>query len=138
MIQKMSSQSLNCSKCHKHVILTEYRRHQRVCGSASSFSGPSTSFGIGLGDRSGSNIYTFPCPYCGKRNLDREDLLRHVLGLHKDEDPKVVCPICKVMPWGNAEQRSDNFVDHIKLRHRFDYDRFVVRICGFNSMTRNG
>jgi hypothetical protein len=49
------------------------------------------SLGTGIGDKSGANIYTFSCPYCPKKNLDREDLLRHVLGLHKDEDPKVVC-----------------------------------------------
>ena len=43
-----------------------------------------------------------------------------------------VCPICKVMPWGNTQQISDNFLDHIKLRHQFDYDRFVV--SSFHSM----
>ncbi|CAB3977492.1 RING finger 166-like [Paramuricea clavata] len=127
MIQKMSIQSIICSRCSNNVILTEFRRHERICGSTASFNGPSTSLGLGrgLGDMSGNNIYTFPCPYCSKRNLDRDDLLRHVLGLHKDEDPKVVCPICKVMPWGDSDQLSGNFLDHIKLRHRFDYDRFV-------------
>ncbi|XP_028414909.1 E3 ubiquitin-protein ligase RNF114-like [Dendronephthya gigantea] len=123
MIQKMTVLSIACRKCKKKVILSEFRRHERVCGTATSFAGPSTS--LGLGDRTGANIYTFPCPYCPNKNLDREDLLRHVLGLHKDDQPNVVCPICKVMPWGNPEQQSGNFFDHIKLRHRFDYDRFV-------------
>ena len=30
------------------------------------------------------------------------------------------------MPWGNKGQRSQNFVDHINIRHKFEYDYFVV------------
>ena len=52
------------------------------------------SLSTGLGNRSGANIYTFACPYCQKPNFDRDDLLRHVMGLHKDENPKVVCIGC--------------------------------------------
>lgn len=47
-------------------------------------------FSLGLGVHTRPNIYTFPCPYCPNKNLDREDLLRHVLGLHKDDTAKVV------------------------------------------------
>ena len=30
------------------------------------------------------------------------------------------------MPWGDREQKSGNFMQHINLRHQFEYDRFVV------------
>ena len=30
------------------------------------------------------------------------------------------------MPWGDAHQKSGDFVSHINLRHKFEYERFVV------------
>ena len=32
------------------------------------------------------------------------------------------------MPWGNPDQTSQNFVGHLNLRHKFEYDTFVVSI----------
>ena len=49
------------------------------------------SLSTGLGNMSGANIYTFTCPYCQNPNFGREDLLRHVLGQHTEDNPKVVC-----------------------------------------------
>ncbi|KAK2556926.1 E3 ubiquitin-protein ligase RNF114, partial [Acropora cervicornis] len=71
------------------------------------------------------NRSTFACPYCNKRNMDCNSLLKHVNNYHKGETQSVVCPICACMPWGNPNQRSANFVDHINLRHKFEYDTFV-------------
>lgn len=30
------------------------------------------------------------------------------------------------MPWGNPQQTSRNFVSHLNLRHKFEYDTYVV------------
>lgn len=44
-----------------------------------------------------------------------------------------MCPVCASMPWGNPSQKSQDFVSHMNLRHKFEYDVFVVstltRIC---------
>lgn len=32
------------------------------------------------------------------------------------------------MPWGNKDQVSSNFVSHLNMRHKFDYDTYVVSL----------
>jgi hypothetical protein len=32
------------------------------------------------------------------------------------------------MPWGVADQVSQNFISHINTRHKFEYDTYVVSV----------
>ncbi|XP_065194310.1 E3 ubiquitin-protein ligase RNF114-like [Sycon ciliatum] len=73
----------------------------------------------------GPNRYTFTCPLCQEGPIDCVELAEHVQERHSGDKRQVVCPVCKVMPWGKPDQVSQNFYDHVTRRHRFEYDRFV-------------
>jgi len=42
-----------------------------------------------------------------------------------------VCPVCAAMPWGNPLQTSINFLQHLNLRHKFEYETYVVSSVAF-------
>lgn len=73
----------------------------------------------------------YQCPYCVKersrdpKNTDpaplptmhRGEVLRHCLRYHAFADQRLVCPLCKAFPGGNASLASQNLQEHIQLRH---------------------
>ena len=76
------------------------------------------------------NRSTFTCPLCGERNLSQSGLLEHCDREHAGRGAvAAVCPICLVMPWGDPNYVSRDFLSHLTMRHRCNYEE----ICDFEA-----
>ncbi|XP_041375237.1 E3 ubiquitin-protein ligase RNF166-like isoform X3 [Gigantopelta aegis] len=125
-IQLHSTKS-NCQWCGKDMLMTQLRNHNTKCSmvdrSIPKFKPikmTSQEIPSHLPNRS-----TFDCPYCKKGNLDNSDLVKHCNKHHKHDPSNVICPICVAMPWGESDRRSANFIQHLNLRHKFEYETYV-------------
>ncbi|XP_059569936.1 E3 ubiquitin-protein ligase RNF166 [Alligator mississippiensis] len=128
--KQLSSYKAPCRGCSKKVTLTKMRAHVSSCGKVQEQMANCPKFVpvIPTSQPIPSNIpnrSTFVCPYCGARNLDQQELVKHCMENHRNDPNKVVCPVCSAMPWGDPSYKSANFLQHLLHRHKFSYDTFV-------------
>ncbi|XP_033626513.1 E3 ubiquitin-protein ligase RNF166-like [Asterias rubens] len=128
--KQISSMKTICNGCKKKMSLSKVRNHTLSCSklytntdSALKFRPVAATSHTPPSDI--PNRATFKCPLCGVKNLDSNDLNRHCNKEHKGNTASVVCPICASMPWGDPNYRSSNFIEHLNLRHKFEYHTYV-------------
>merc|ERR1712226_271269 len=115
-----------CPTCSREIKLSQMKTHSAECGRTVDIpkfkpvAETSQVIPSNLPNRS-----TFKCPYCADDNLDSKGLREHCNKRHRHDHTKVVCPICSSMPWGDEHQQSGNFLEHLNLRHKFEYDTYV-------------
>ncbi|XP_077543243.1 E3 ubiquitin-protein ligase RNF166-like [Haemaphysalis longicornis] len=125
LAKNISSLKAPCSGCRKVLSLSKLRAHHSSC--TDEVEGAAAAPPVYQPPHSASkeNRVTFPCPYCETDNLDLPSLRDHCNANHYNNPRSVVCPVCASMPWGNPHQKSINFLSHLNLRHRFEYDTYV-------------
>lgn len=117
-----------CKGCGSEIPLSQMRVHMSGCAKYQEYidEGVKNSAQTQPSVRSPvPNRYTFACPYCNTPNLDQDGLMDHCTSQHARDPRQVVCPICASMPWGDPNYRSTDFLQHLKIRHKFSYDTFV-------------
>ncbi|XP_053560581.1 E3 ubiquitin-protein ligase RNF166 [Bombina bombina] len=128
--KQLSSYKAPCRGCSKKITLAKMRSHISSCAKVQEQMANCPKFVpvVPTSQPIPSNIpnrSTFICPYCGARNLDQQELVKHCMENHRSDLNKVVCPICSAMPWGDPSYKSANFLQHLLHRHKFSYDTFV-------------
>lgn len=128
--KQLSSYKAPCRGCNKKVTLAKMRIHISSCLKVQEQMANCPKFVpvVPTSQPIPSNIpnrSTFACPYCGARNLDQQELVKHCVESHRSDPNRVVCPICSAMPWGDPSYKSANFLQHLLHRHKFSYDTFV-------------
>ncbi|XP_027703518.1 RING finger protein 166 isoform X1 [Vombatus ursinus] len=128
--KQLSSYKAPCRGCSKKVTLAKMRSHISSCMKVQEQMANCPKFVpvVPTSQPIPSNIpnrSTFVCPYCGARNLDQQELVKHCMENHRNDPNRVVCPICSAMPWGDPSYKSANFLQHLLHRHKFSYDTFV-------------
>ncbi|XP_077982936.1 E3 ubiquitin-protein ligase RNF166-like [Glandiceps talaboti] len=125
---KMRHTKTTCKACGYKVRYNKLRAHNDVCSKTevvpirpfTPVAETSQPIPMDVPNRS-----TFQCPFCSQSNLDCKGLIDHCNKKHKSLSSAAVCPICASMPWGNPNQQSSNLLDHLNLRHKFEYDTYV-------------
>ncbi|KAM4026790.1 E3 ubiquitin-protein ligase RNF138 [Anomaloglossus baeobatrachus] len=116
-----------CMYCGKQVKLSLMRLHYKSCRSYQEEFG-TVPAGLQLQSdpptaKQSNTMYK--CPLCSQRDLNRKALLDHCNVMHHFEVAEAVCPICSVLPMGDANYTSRNIVEHLYARHQFNYEDFM-------------
>ncbi|KAA0708775.1 hypothetical protein E1301_Tti019799 [Triplophysa tibetana] len=69
-----------------------------------------------------STLRTLVCPYCQMGGLDAKELRDHCNAQHAYDSTRVVCPVCVVLPHGDPQYYSRNFIGHLNLRHCYNIE----------------
>ncbi|XP_073533063.1 E3 ubiquitin-protein ligase RNF138 [Phyllobates terribilis] len=127
---KMKTLYHACVFCGRQVKLSYMRIHYKSCKSYQEEFGtaPRVSH-LFASDQSTSVINRldsiYKCPLCPQGNLNRKTLLDHCNVMHYFEVAQAVCPICSMLPGGDANFASRNIVGHLNARHQFNYEDFM-------------
>lgn len=134
---RMNQLVVSCSNCDINLKISELRQHSDTCQMNQNQSRSETNQPVNnqrLSEsqiqalqkaQQGQNRSTFQCPFCPRANFTLIHLRQHIKKRHREEDQHRICPICASMPWGDKTTVSSNIYQHIKTRHRFDYETYV-------------
>jgi hypothetical protein len=115
-----------CEGCSKQFPLLQLRNHTTVCDKMAAIEKLRIEqTKVDEPRIAVPNRATFQCPYCGVKNLESQSLVQHCTQQHGRDPRPVVCPVCTSMPWGNSNLASSNFIRHLNMRHKFEYDTYV-------------
>ncbi|NWT58814.1 RN166 protein, partial [Erythrocercus mccallii] len=93
--KQLSSYKAPCRGCSKKVTLAKMRSHVSSCAKVQEQMANCPKFVpvVPTSQPIPSNIpnrSTFVCPYCGARNLDQQELVKHCMENHRNDPNKVV------------------------------------------------
>lgn len=115
-----------CEGCCQEIPLVHMRNHTSICDKMAAVEKKRIEQSIIHEPRiDATNRATFQCPYCAVKNFDCQSLVQHCNQQHSRDPRPVVCPVCASMPWGDPNMASSNFVRHLNMRHKFEYDTYV-------------
>ncbi|XP_045194691.1 E3 ubiquitin-protein ligase RNF166-like [Mercenaria mercenaria] len=127
LVRRMASTQLPCFGCNTQVLVSQMNQHLADCDridKSITYFKPVKETTQRV-PKNLPNRSTFKCPYCNLKNLDTTGLVKHCNEQHSTISAPVVCPVCASMPWGNKNQTSMDFIHHLNMRHKFEYDTYV-------------